>query len=322
MATIAFLHSLSNAEQQQWLARFKELLPGETVLPIEQISQQQALDVDIAIVANPDPTQLVNFPNLVWIHSLWAGVEALVESFQRLDKTQSQQLQQVKLVRLIDPQLAQSMSQAALTWVLYLYRNIPEYAAQQRNKVWRAIAYKNIDTVRVSVLGAGELGLAACEVLRGQGFKVNCWSRSAKSIDGVRHFSTLEQLPEMLKETDILLCLLPLTPETRGLLNQQMLLNLPAGAKLINFARGPIVNIDDLVKLLDEGHLSHGVLDVFEREPLPVDSVLWQHSKISILPHISATTNLHSAAKVVAGNIMDYRTTAVIPEAVDFTRGY
>lgn len=319
MAIIAFLHALSDKEQQQWLIRFDELLPEETILPFAEITEQQAMQVDIAIVANPDPKQLTRFPNLVWIHSLWAGVEALVESFRQVDNIPSQQ---IPLVRLTDPQLAQSMSQAALTWVLYLYRNIPEYATQQRAKLWRPIAYKNIAALRVSVLGAGELGLAACEILSAQGFKVNCWSRSEKNIPSVTHFSALEQLPVMLNETDILLCLLPLTTDTKGLLNRQMLLSLPRGAKLINFARGPIIDHHDLVGLLDSGHLSHAVLDVFEREPLPVDSMLWQHPNISILPHISATTNLHSAANVVAGNIKKYRATDQIPPAVDFTRGY
>lgn len=322
MTPIVFLHSLAPQDQQRWLTRLKQLLPNESILLIDEISELQAQQVEIAIVANPDPEQLAKFSNLVWIHSLWAGVEALVDSFKSLESAQTGQLQQVKLVRLIDPQLAQTMAEAALTWVLYLYRNIPEYAAQQRERIWRALPYEPIATIRVSVLGAGELGRAACRVLSAQGFKVNCWSRSEKNIPGVTHFSGQQQLPSMLQQTDILLCLLPLTPDTQHLLNKQTLLNLPAGAKLINFARGAIVELDSLIELLDVGHLNYAVLDVFEREPLPAASNLWQHPKIAVLPHISATTNLQSAAKVVAENIERYRRTAAIPEAVDLTRGY
>jgi len=214
------------------------------------------------------------------------------------------------------------MGQAALTWSLYLYRNIPEYAQQQRNKVWQPLPYEPIANTRVSVLGAGELGVVACKALTRQGFSVNCWSRSEKKIAGVKHFSGEQALISMLAQTDILLCLLPLTEQTRGLLNKQMLSHLPVGGKFINFARGPIVNHPDLIELLDTGHINFAVLDVFEREPLPVDDVLWQHPKIAILPHISATTSLQSAAQVVAANIEHYRATGNLPVSVDFTRGY
>jgi len=322
MANIVFLHSLSHAEEALWLARFKLLLPNETVLPIEQINEEQAREIEIAIVANPNPELLARFENLIWIQSLWAGVEGLVASFNALQGERAQQMKRVKLVRLIDPQLAQTMGQAALTWSLYLYRNIPEYAQQQRDKVWQPLPYEPIENTRVSVLGAGELGVVACKVLTEQGFSVNCWSRSEKDIAGVRHFSGEQALVSMLEQTDILLCLLPLTDQTKGLLNKQMLSNLPAGGKLINFARGPIVNHPELIELLDVGHLSFAVLDVFEREPLPVDDTLWQHPKVAILPHISATTSLQSAAQVVANNIEQYRVTGDLPVSVDFTQGY
>lgn len=322
MPVIALLTALHQNEEQQWLEHFKQLLPDETVLPIAQINNQQAQQIEVAIVANPDPELLYQLPNLIWVHSLWAGVERLLEGLSQLEKDQKKQLENVKLVRLIDPELARTMAEAALTWTLFLYRNLPEYAAQQREKLWRPIALPSIENTRVSVLGAGELGMASCEVLCRQGFSVKCWSRSEKQIKGVEHFSGLQQLPQILKQTDILLCLLPLTPSTRGLLNKNTLNMLPKGAKLINFARGAIVDHDDLTKLLDSQHLSHAVLDVFEQEPLPADSLLWQHSRISVLPHVSATTNLQSAASIVANNIQQYRLTGQLPQSVDLSRGY
>lgn len=322
MANILFLSSLPPVEDQQWLAHFKKQLPHDTILPIEKISEQQAHTIEIAIVANPDPSLLTQFPNLVWIHSLWAGVERLVEGISNLNSAQAIQLDNVKLVRLVDPQLARTMAEAALTWTLFLYRNLPQYAAQQRRKIWHPLPVTCIEKTTVSILGAGELGLASSEALCRQGFNVKCWSRSEKNINGVEHFSGLQQLAKMLQQTDILLCLLPLTPSTRGLLNKDMLNNLPRGAKLINFARGAIVNHDHLLELLDSEHLSHAVLDVFEQEPLPTDSALWEHPNVSVLPHISATTNLHSASKIVASNIQQYHQSGQIPESIDLSRGY
>ena len=281
-----------------------QLLPNEHILLPEELSDEQALNVDIAIVANPDVKILERFPNLIWVQSLWAGVESLVDSFKQLNK---QKNKQTKLVRLIDPQLADTMAEAVLTWTLYLHRNIPEYMAQQRNKIWKEIPCPAAENLRVSILGAGELGQAAMQKLLQNNFQVNSWSRSHKAFEGITHYSGEDGLLSLLQNTDILVCLLPLTPQTNKLLNKETLSHLPTGAKLINFARGGIINHDDLQALLDSRKIGHAVLDVFEQEPLKANSPLWENANISILPHISATTNLQSASQVVATNILKYR---------------
>ena len=323
MAPIVFIHRLNQTEQQQWLERLRELLVNETIVLAEQLDASQIERVEIAIVANPDPLTLRRYPKLRWVQSLWAGVEKLVDGFRLLNNERQQAAQQrIQLVRLIDPQLAQTMAEAVLAWTLYLHRQMPQYMQQQRLKQWKPLHCPAARDIRVSVLGAGELGVCAMRSLINHGYQVNCWSRSAKNITGVHNFNGAEQLTPMLNQTDILVCLLPLTQQTRGLLNSAVFDHLPKGAKLINFGRGPVVNHADLMEHLSSGHLEHAVLDVFEHEPLEEDSPLWEHAKISVLPHISAATNIHTASAIAANNIVVYRDQGVIPQAVDLQLGY
>ncbi|HEB26357.1 MAG TPA: glyoxylate/hydroxypyruvate reductase A [Porticoccus sp.] len=321
MSSIVFISSLDKAEQQRWLTGLKKLLPAETILLPDMYSAAQAAEVDIAIVANPDPSILNDFPNLVWVQSLWAGVEALVPCISQYNQPRDSD-KQLQLVRLLDPQLADTMAEAVLAWTLYLHRNMPQYATQQRQKLWRQRPCARAQETRVTVLGAGELGLASIKVLLQQNYNVSCWSRREKNIALVNNFSSLEQLPQALAQTDILVNLLPLTVATKGLLNKPLLSNLCAGAKLINFSRAAVVDHPALLEMLDSGKIGHAVLDVFEQEPLAPSSPLWEHPQITLLPHISAPTNMATATGVVAGNILLYRAETVLPATVNLRQGY
>jgi glyoxylate/hydroxypyruvate reductase A len=321
MGAIVFISSIDCAEQQLWLTRLKSLLPTETILLADMFSVAEAAEVDIAIVANPDPNVLQNFPNLVWVQSLWAGVETLVPIIKQHNQ-QCEAAKQLQLVKLLDPQLADTMAEAVLAWTLYLHRNMPQYAIQQGQKLWRPLPCARAQETRVTVLGVGALGLASIKVLLQQGYDVSCWSRSKKSNTSVNNFFSLKQLPLALEQTDILINLLPLTPETKGLLNKPVLLNLPEEAKLINFSRGPVIDSTALLELLDSGKINHAVLDVFDQEPLASSSPLWSHPQISILPHISAPTNMVTASQIVADNILQYRANKVLPTTIDLSRAY
>ncbi|TXR54321.1 2-hydroxyacid dehydrogenase [Reinekea thalattae] len=320
MSSIVFIHSLSADEQQQWLLRFKQLLPAEQIFIAEELSDQQAAEMEIAIVANPSVDQLKRFPKLVWLQSLWAGVESVLSTFESMDVQAKASLP--KLSRLIDPQLAETMSEAVLAWTLYLHRQMPAYRVQQEKKQWQQLHCPPAQQVTVSVLGAGELGASAMTRLAANGFNVYGWSRTEKDIPGVRCYSGAQGLSLMLGQTNILICLLPLTKATEKLVNKSLLSQLPKGARFINFARGGVADYDQLIELLDEGHLDHAVLDVFEQEPLQPESVIWQHEKITVLPHISAATNIETASQIVAKNILNYRKDGTLPELVDIQRGY
>jgi len=312
-AIIPFISQLPDSEQLIWLDELNSILPNETFDLVKNINACDRNQCEIAIVANPSQDDLKLFPNLKWVQSLWAGVENLIQP--SID-------QDFKLVRMVDPTLTETMAEAVLAWSLYLHRKMPSYTIQQKEKVWQPQPYVFPCQCNIGILGLGELGQASAKRLIDNGFSVMGWSRTKKNIDGLKTFDGKEGLVEMLKITNILVCLLPLTKETRGMIDNNLLAQLPKGASLVNFARGSIVKIDDLIKTLTEKNLYHAVLDVFEEEPLDPNSPLWDNPRITVLPHIAATTNIETATKIVAKNILDYRKTGKINFDVDLKKGY
>lgn len=288
-------------------------MPGERLLPLHALSPAERTACELAVVANPQPQDLLQLPRLKWVHSVWAGVERVVVALAGT---------QVKIVRLQDPQLAQTMAEAVLAWTLYLHRDMPRYARQQAARQWLAHELVLPGQRTVSLLGLGALGSASAARLLAAGFQVCGWSRSGRQLPGVSCHSGEDGLAEMLARTDILVCLLPQTPQTEGLLDERRLRWLRPQASLINFARGPIVVEQDLRRLLDEQHLAHAVLDVFAQEPLPPEAWPWAHPQVTVLPHISGPTDLQTASAVVAANVAHYRQSGQIPPAVDPARGY
>lgn len=309
---IALIGALSGQEEREWLAALGSAMPEEQVLAAAAIGDPA--EVELAIVANPDPALVRRFSRLKWLQSLWAGVERLVAepAFDHLP-----------LVRMTDPELARTMAEAVLAWTLYLHREMPAYLSQQRACRWRQLPYVAPSQRRVGILGLGVLGEAAARRLHDAGFRVLGWSRMPKRLDAVCGFTGPAGLTEMIRQTDILVCLLPLTNQTRGLLDAAVFEAMPAQACLINFGRGPVVNTPDLLASLEQGHLKHAVLDVFDQEPLPVESALWLHPRVTVLPHVSADTNPRTASLIVARNVNLWRESGRVPQpVVDRQRGY
>jgi glyoxylate/hydroxypyruvate reductase A len=302
--------------EEDWVAALNDaisnVIADATVMPLDQMSAAQKAEVELAIVANPNPADLTQLPNLKWVHSVWAGVERLLADLQHSD---------IEIVRLVDPALADTMAEAVLAWTLYLHRQMPLYRQQQERQQWLEHDYTPASQKRVSLLGLGELGQASVKRLALAGFQVAGWSQSRKAFSGVTCYAG-DELPDMLENTDILVILLPLTRSTRLLVDQGLLKALPKGASLINFARGPIIDETALKNALDAKTVDHAVLDVFDQEPLPKEAWQWTHPSVTVLPHISAPTSRNSAAKIVADNIARYRATGVLPPIVDKQRGY
>lgn len=311
--SIPFISQSSPAVQAEWLAALRSAMPAERVLPFAALTEAEREEAHFAIVANPDPAEVRQLPNLLWIQSLWAGVERLVLDLHDCDAT---------IVRLVDPELARTMAEAVLAWTLYLHRDMPAYAAAQRRKRWLPLDYVRPADRTVSLLGLGELGRAAAARLNEAGFRVKGWSRSQRSVAGVETFSGQAGLLRMLAGTDILVCLLPLTPDTRGLIGGSVLASLPKGASLINFGRGAVLETEALLAALDAGEIGHAVLDVFESEPLAEESPFWAHGSVTVLPHISAETNRQTASAIAAANVKAYRETRAIPRGIDRALGY
>jgi glyoxylate/hydroxypyruvate reductase A len=314
---ISFVSKLNDQEQSAWLKLLSAKLPNECIKLDKDLSANQKRQCEIAIVANPNPTLLSQYSSLIWVHSLWAGVDALVSQL-----TNNKPEPSFKLVRLVDPLLAQTMSEAVLTWVLYLHREIPKYLKQQKSAHWQQHRYLLPKERTVGILGLGKLGEVSALRLNDNGFNVLGWSQSEKLISGVQCYSGKDGLVNMVKQCNILICLLPLTSATYKIINNDLLRILPQGASLINFARGGIVTNNDLIQNLEGGHLEHAILDVFEQEPLDKIHAFWSHEQITVLPHISAPTHFESAGEIVANNICEYRTNGQLPVYIDWNKGY
>lgn len=326
---IAFVSQLPIVEQESWQKQLSQLLPNENIVLAGQLTNEQKQQCIIAIVANPDPQELMQFSHLLWCQSLWAGVDALVSAFSPkiaqgalINKGMGDDVINFKISRLIDPRLAQTMSEAVLTWTLYLHREMHHYQQQQSKVVWRQLEYKLARERTVGILGMGELGKVSALRLKANGFTVLGWSRNEKQIEGISCLSGEKGLKALARQSNIIVCLLPLTTETQHLINQMFLQELPHKACIINFARGGIINNDDLLYFLKNEQFSHAVLDVFDHEPLALTSEFWHHPQITVLPHISAPTDRYTATTIVADNINHYRQTGHFPPCIDLVKGY
>lgn len=270
-------------------------------------------EIDLALVWRVPPGLLAGLPNLRVVLSLGAGVDAMLA-----DPT----LPALPLCRLIDPSLTRAMSEFVLLQVLKYHRSLDLYARQQREGRWDFRLPLPPSATAVGIMGLGELGLDAALTLRGHGFAVRGWSRSAKNIDGVACFAGDGELGPFLAGTAVLVCLLPLTPETRGILNADLFGRLPAGARVINVARGGHLVDADLIAALDRGHLAHASLDAFTTEPLPPNHPFWGHPLIDVTPHVASFSLPEIAADGVVDNIQRLREGRPLLHVVDRARSY
>ncbi len=309
---IPFITSLAPEHAARWRGALEAALPRHRFCDPSALSDEEAGVVQVAVVANPEPEAIRRFPALEWVQSVWAGVDRLVGTVAP----------DIRIVRLIDPHLAETMAEGVLGHVLYLHRRVPEYLAQQRVKRWRQLEQRRAGDRTVAVLGLGSLGQVCAARLQAAGFRVMGWSRSAHAIDGMETFSGTDTLPIVLGQADIVVILVPLTAMTRGLLDAAALAACKPGAALVNVARGPVVDRTALLRALDDGLLSHAVLDVFDQEPLSESDPLWSHSSITVMPHVAAPTDMGSASTIVAENLRTYFRDGTVPKVVDKSTGY
>lgn len=310
--SIVFLSSLDSAELSEWHSELERSLPEETLL--RDASDASTDDIDIAIVANPPQGKLTKFTQLRLIQSAWAGVDALLTD---------PALPEVPIARLVDPFLASDMAEAALTHALALHRQAPAYVRQQRSGTWRQLRQPRARQRRVGVLGLGEMGSAAAALLHEVGFDVAGWSRTDRSAQApYSTFHGADGFNSLVRRSDILINLLPLTPETAGIIDRHALAQLPHAASIINLGRGGHVVVQDLIYGLDSGHIRHAVLDVFETEPLPTGDPLWSRDDVTITPHVAAETDPATASQEIAANIRRFRSGEPLVGQVQRSRGY
>jgi len=310
--TILLATRLSADEQAQWLGLLQTSLPNERFVTAREAATGH--QIDIAVVANPPVAALKNLPTLRFIQSLWAGVETLLDD--RSVPTE------IPLARMVDPAMSRAMAETALWAVLSLHRGYFDCAAQQAASRWQGVPQPRADEVRVTVLGLGQMGRTVALRLVQNGYCVSAWTLTSAALDGVQTQHGEAALARVLSGADIVVNLLPLTAATHGLFNAQSLSRMRAGSSLVNLARGAHVVDADLLDALKSGQLKRAVLDVFNTEPLPGDHPFWTHPQVTVLPHVAAQTDPHSAVQIVARNVRAMRSGEPLQHLVNRHAGY
>ena len=307
----AFVFKADGQRGQRWAEVFLHEAPDIDFRLWPDIGEPQQVRYLATWVAPADLATL--FPNLELLFSTGAGVDQF-----DLSALPSR----VSLVRMVEPGIVRSMVEYVTHAVLDLHRDMPAYRRTQQQRQWQPLPVRTAAECRVGVLGLGSLGQAVLTQLVALGFDAAGWGRSRREIPGVRCHAGADELGPFLARTQILVCLLPLTDATRGVLNEGLFARLPRAASLVHVGRGPQLVQDDLVRALDAGQLAEAVLDVTDPEPLPETDSLWRHPRVRITPHIASMTQPQTAARVVIDNLRRHAQGEALVGLVDRARGY
>ena len=292
-----------------WIKEFKDLAPDLTIEVYPQITEPEKVEY-VFLWQHPEGI-LSDFPNLKLISSMGAGVDHILR-----DKSIPSS---IPIVRIVDEKLTFSMTNYVVMAVLNFHRQTPRYQINQTRKIWD-MSCPEMD-VTVGVMGVGALGKDVMDKLNYMGFPVVGFGFSEKPDFEYPYF-TKDKLKEFLKEVNVLVCLLPLTPDTENILNSELFEKCNPNTYLINVARGKHLVEDDLIKALEDGKLSGAMLDVYREEPLPKDHPFWENWKIAMTPHIASVTNSQAAAPQVIENIKRIRESRELVNVVNRIRGY
>lgn len=314
---MAILVAVVGWDVPSWVDRFQRLFPERRVVTLDEPFDRR--EVNWAVSWKHPHGSLSGLPNLAAIFSLGAGVDHIVSD---------PRLPPVPVVRVVDEDLTNRMSEYVVLHALAHLRQLPRYLAQQREKVWDDDRFQPpARAVRIGLMGLGQLGTDAAVKLRTMGFTVLGWSRTQKTLPGVETFSGDAGLDAFLARTDILVSLLPLTDATRGVLNADLFAKLPrdgalGGPVLINAGRGGLQVEADILDALEAGTLKAASLDVFQTEPLPLDSPLWTHPRVMVTPHNAAMSDPDTISRLIADQIRRAEDGGVLTNVVDPGVGY
>ena len=297
----------SDGETTAWEAAFKAALPGAQVTTWVDGDA----DCDYAVIWAPSAELVARLQKVKAIFLMGAGVDAILQFGTALPSA--------PIIRLGDAGMGMQMAEYVTHAVLRYFRRFDEYDRQLRLGVWKPLPAHDKQDFTIGVLGLGQLGQAVVAALRPFGFPLRGWSRTRKTIDGVDCFDDLDAF---LRGTRVLVCLLPLTPETDNLLHHARLALLAKGGVVINVARGAHIVDNDLLALIRSGHLAGATLDVFRDEPLPLDHPFWGEPRVTITPHISALTLLNESVLQIAAKMQALARGEPVADIVDRTKGY
>lgn len=311
---ILFYHPALTVDN--WLQELKQAMPQAR---IRQWTKDDDAPADYALVWDPPVEVLRLRKNLKAVFVLGAGVDAILSKFQQYPDMLASG---VSLYRLEDTGMVQQMQEYAVSQVLHWFRRFDDYQRQKIAGKWQPLEAYRHGEFTIGLLGAGVLGGKVAESLTAWGFPVRCWSRSQKEYSGVRSYAGDEQLNAFLRGTRVLINLLPNTPQTTGIINQNVLNQLAEGAYVLNLARGTHLIETDLLAALASGRVKGAMLDVFSQEPLPGESLLWRHPRVSITPHIAAISRPAEAAAFIARTVTFIEEGAPTTGEVSISRGY
>lgn len=303
----------SDGKEAEWISDFAALLPDAEINPWRE--GEAVPDCDYAVVWQPPAAMLPALGKVKTIFNMGAGVDALLKFGDALPA-------HIPLVRLDDAGMGVQMAEYVSHAVLRHFRRFDDYEAQARAGIWQPLPAFDKNDFPVGVLGLGVLGKRVLDALAQFEFPLRGWSRSQKQLDGVDCFAGEEGLEAFLRGTRVLVCLLPLTPDTHNLLDRARLAMLLPGAYVINVARGAHLAEPDLLTLIRSGHIAGATLDVFRNEPLPQQHPFWQEPRITITPHVSATTLRRESVAQIAAKIRRLQDGEPVAGTVNRLQGY
>ena len=303
----------ADGRTEPWLKDFSKYLP-EAEFEIWHAGEKSQ-PCDYAVVWSPPEAMLPELAQVKAIFNTGAGVDALLRYGDAIPR-------EIPIIRLGDAGMGLQMAEYVTHAVLRYFRRFDDYERQARAGIWAALPPYNREDFAIGVLGLGALGKRVIEALAPFGFPLRGWSRTEKRIDGVQCYQGLDGLDTFLRGSRVLVCMLPLTPETNNLIDRSNLGKLPAGAYVINVARGAHIAEPELLSLIKSGHIAAATLDVFRNEPLPAQHPFWQEPRITITPHISALTLRRESVQQIADKIRSFESGQPVSDIVDRNLGY
>ena len=297
---------------EPWTSALKKADASVEIMTMDEVKDKSL--VEFVLAWNYPHGRFREYPRLKTIYSMGAGVDHLLNDPFLPEN--------IKVVRIIDPRLSQDMYEFALAVIMNRLRMLTHFRENQKQGTWKKKRYMRISDVRIGMMGAGEIGNHIALKLHKSEFKVTGWGRTRGQTTPYRKYYGSGQFEDFLKATDILICLLPLTPATENIINKQNMQMLPKNAWIVNLGRGGHVVDEDLIDMLDSGHLDGANLDVFREEPLPADHPFWSHPKIYLTPHLASLPDPESVAPQIIENYHRTIENKPLINLVDRKRGY
>jgi len=309
MAILTWLHTVYG---DKLINGIRAGLPGEEIRVHPDVGNPD--DIDICIIFRMPHGYLKPFKNLKLISSTGAGIDHYL-----LDPDLPRH---IPMVRVVDADFGARMAEYVLSWVLAYHREIPHFLANQKTHTWAYKPIRSAHEVRVGVMGLGQMGTPTVERLAYLGYATSGWAKSKHEIKGVKCYAGWDEFPRFLGDLEILVNLLPLTNETRGILSKTTFDQMPKDSVMITAARGGHLIEQDLIEALDSGRLRHATVDAFPKEPLPKDHPLWDHPKVFVTPHCSSTPSPETIVNAFVENVRRFRSGRPLLNQVDHAKGY